>query len=156
MDLDPLEITALSVIVDDDTLAASIVQKKQELAEHAEREGVLDVLSNDFAVSIDSAIQMSVERGVVNLGDLLDVGVALFDAGGFARWDVAAARAVQRLNEVSIQHAWEEYLCIEHVRAVVDALTTVFEELPANVSRQTRFMRFLAERHELIQERQLY
>lgn len=156
VELDPLEITALGAIVDDATLAASILQKKQELEEHAAREGVLDVLSNDFAVSIDNAIQMAIEQGMTNVGDLLDVSTALFDAGGFERWDAASARALQRLDEVSIQLVWEEYLCIEHIRVVIDALSIVFDELPVNAPRQVRFMRFLMERHELIQERQLY
>lgn len=156
VELESLDITALSAIVEDDTLAASILQKKQELSEQAEREGVLDVLSNDFAVSIDSAIQTAVEQGVVNLGELMDVSMALFDAGGFERWDPAAERALSCLNAVPMQHGWEEYVCIEHVRAVIDALSIVFEDLPANSSRQTRFMRFLIQRHDLIQERGLY
>ena len=155
VELAPLDITALSAMVDDDTLTASILQKKHELEEHAAREGVLDVLSNDFAVCVDTSLEMATNQ-TINAGELLDVGTALFDAGGFARWDPAYRRAIQRVNEVSIQNAWEEYVCIEHIRVVIDAMSAVFDDLPAGASRQARLLRFLTYRHELIEERELY
>jgi hypothetical protein len=146
---------ALSVIVADEGLASTIAQKKIELEQQAAHEGVLDVLTNDFAVCVDTSIQLAIEQ-TVNVGELLDVGTALFDAGGFERWDPAYERAIQRVNEVSIQHSWQEYVCIEHVRVVIDALSTVFEEMPPNATRQARLMRFLIHRHEMIEERELY
>jgi hypothetical protein len=155
VELDPLEIMALSVIVADEGLASTIAQKKIELEQQAAHEGVLDVLTNDFAVCVDTSIQLAIEQ-TVNVGELLDVGTALFDAGGFERWDPAYERAIQRVNEVSIQHSWQEYVCIEHVRVVIDALSTVFEEMPPNATRQARLMRFLIHRHEMIEERELY
>jgi len=155
VELEPLEIKALSVIVDDDGLAAAIVQKKHEVEQHAALEGVLDVLSNDFAVCVDLSIEMAI-GGAINTGELLDVGTALFDAGGFTRWDPAYIRARRRLNEVSIQHAWEEYVSIEHVRVVIDALSTVFDEMPEGSTRQARLLRFMTHRHDLIEERGLY
>jgi hypothetical protein len=155
VELTPLEITALSAIVEDEGLAASIAQKKQEVEQHVALEGVMDVLTNDFAVCVDRSIEMAI-GGSINTGELLDVGTALFEAGSFARWDPAYERAIQRVNEVSIQHSWDEYVCIEHVRVVIDALSTTFEEMPAEVSRQARLLRFMLHRHDLIEERGLY
>lgn len=156
VELEPLDITALGAIVEDDGLAASILQKKHEVEQQVAHEGVLDVLTNDFAECVDRSIQMAIGQHGINTGELLDVGTTLFDAGGFARWDPAYERAIQRLNEVVIQHAWDEYVCIEHVRVVIDALSTVFEEMQQNTNRPTRLLRFMQYRHDMIEERGLY
>ena len=82
VEFDAAEVATLGVLAGEQALMAVILNKKQELEQAAGLEGLLDVLSNDFALCIDAAIQSALEEGGFSAGELYDTGTTLYQAGG--------------------------------------------------------------------------